>query len=355
MEDQNQIIVFDHKNFEGPSRTFTEEDCDHDGIINLGQKSFSKVISSIKVIGQPWILYNYDPRVPQSSLKDTFTIFEEGNYSEIELDNVISHMLFIDDDLSSPKIELFKFINFKGDSITAEGPINLLNSDITRSNSCKVERGAWILNSEYIAGLKPIIVRTGQHNSEYSRNKFYNTDAHHVRPLKAGRQIVSTELIWEKKEESVKTIVIDTFSGINRSDVEHRFNAIKSKEYRTEMTNCVKFERDTKIKAGAEFTIDFGAVESSVSASFSRRFAVTKGEKEMITNTSTHTVELPVTIQPHTELLVKVVKKEIDIVIPVKLIINHSKKYQAVETAYYKSSGGVAIDVEFVTKEISVE
>uniref|UniRef100_A0A671KHK9 Beta/gamma crystallin 'Greek key' domain-containing protein n=1 Tax=Sinocyclocheilus anshuiensis TaxID=1608454 RepID=A0A671KHK9_9TELE len=86
---------------------------------------FNNVISSLKVIGAPWV---------------------EGEYATLEDKGKFSSLKMITDDLGDPEIQLFEHVNYGGRSVTLHKETNLHDiafSDIASSH--KVKGGVWVL------------------------------------------------------------------------------------------------------------------------------------------------------------------------------------------------------------------
>uniref|UniRef100_A0AAY4CF51 Beta/gamma crystallin 'Greek key' domain-containing protein n=1 Tax=Denticeps clupeoides TaxID=299321 RepID=A0AAY4CF51_9TELE len=124
----NKIFVYEHPDFQGVSREFTEYCPD------LRDVSFNDCISSVKVIGQPWVLYEH-PHCQGAQF-----YFEEGECRSVEWHEVISSLEQVKEDLTNPQITLFN------DMIS----------------SCRVDRGAWVLYEHPNRGGRSILVRAGR-------------------------------------------------------------------------------------------------------------------------------------------------------------------------------------------------
>ncbi|XP_066544703.1 epidermal differentiation-specific protein-like [Amia ocellicauda] len=76
----NKIIVYQHKDFKGISKEFTSD------VANLIDINLNDCISSLKVIGQPWVLY------ADTNFSGHQWIFEEGDYATVEANDTFSSL-----------------------------------------------------------------------------------------------------------------------------------------------------------------------------------------------------------------------------------------------------------------------
>ncbi|AXN91112.1 putative beta/gamma crystallin domain-containing protein [Namao virus] len=347
---QNKITVFEHRDFKGISKVFTEHDCNSGGVISLRSKAFGGMISSLEVVGQPWVLYNCNPKTVIHPHKSTFVVFEEGRYTNIAINKIedqANYLLFIDDDLVNPEITLYADLYQQGSKIKTDSVVNLKFTSFYRSKSSYVTRGAWLLYSDNSESGDVILVRTGHLENKHDGNKHFGRDVCYARPLRAGNAEIRSEVIWADCKEVVNSTVIDTFVGVNKDAIEHSFNTVRTKEYQSQMTNTFMFGSNTRIKVGASFSVNLLGASGTSELSVTQSFDVQKGSNETTTNTSTYTIEFPLVISPYTKLTARVIRKEVDITVPVKLTIVHSKSHNSIEMATYKSKGGVSIHVEY--------
>ncbi|NWX86896.1 EDSP protein, partial [Nothoprocta ornata] len=131
-----KIIIYEHANFKGYSKVFTSD------IANLKSVDWNDCVSSVKVIGQPWVAYEHINYAGQ------LIVFEEGEYSFVghEMNDKISSLLLITENLYNPQITLYEHINYQGKSKVVTEPTDLGRGyDNDTVSSHKVQRGAWLL------------------------------------------------------------------------------------------------------------------------------------------------------------------------------------------------------------------
>uniref|UniRef100_A0A4W4E4E4 Beta/gamma crystallin 'Greek key' domain-containing protein n=1 Tax=Electrophorus electricus TaxID=8005 RepID=A0A4W4E4E4_ELEEL len=130
----NKIIVYEHCNFQGLSREFTSN------VSNLIDHSFNDCISSLKIIGNPWVVYRH------VNFKDILAVYEEGEYSAVQHNDTISSMELVTEDLTDPQITLYEHVNYGGQKIVVNCETSLCSGSFNDlASSHKVQRGAWIL------------------------------------------------------------------------------------------------------------------------------------------------------------------------------------------------------------------
>ncbi|NXD21591.1 EDSP protein, partial [Spelaeornis formosus] len=171
-----KIIIYEHANFQGVSREFTTD------IPNLKHEDFNDIISSVKVIGQPWVAYE------DENYQGQFLIFEEGDYKSIgeDMNDKISSLQMITEDLHDPQITLYQHINYQGKVRIITQPTNLSAGDDNDSvSSHKVQRGAWLLCENSDGSGIQYIAREHENLPNYNAINF-NDKLSFLRPLRPG-------------------------------------------------------------------------------------------------------------------------------------------------------------------------
>uniref|UniRef100_A0A8C2EE73 Beta/gamma crystallin 'Greek key' domain-containing protein n=1 Tax=Cyprinus carpio TaxID=7962 RepID=A0A8C2EE73_CYPCA len=130
----SKIVVFTEEGFNGRTAEFKNN------VHNLEEKGFNNAISSLKVIGTPWVAY-YDKNFTGKQ-----RVFEEGEYATLEDTGKFSSLKMIADDLDDPEIELFEHVDYQGRRVTLRRETNLHDIDFSDiASSHKVKGGVWVL------------------------------------------------------------------------------------------------------------------------------------------------------------------------------------------------------------------
>ncbi|NXO03610.1 EDSP protein, partial [Rhinopomastus cyanomelas] len=171
-----KIIVYEHANFQGLSKEFTYD------IPNLKDVDWNDCISSVKVIGQPWVAYqhhNYTGRLE---------VFEEGEHEFVGkyINDRITSLQVITENLHNPQITLYQHAQYQGRSRMIREATNLTrgNDDNTFS-SHKVQSGVWLLCQHGDGSGHRYIARQHEHLPDYKAIKF-NDMLSFLRPLRPG-------------------------------------------------------------------------------------------------------------------------------------------------------------------------
>ncbi|XP_062872111.1 epidermal differentiation-specific protein-like [Trichomycterus rosablanca] len=169
----SKIIVYEHFNFQGRSKEFTSDAPD------LIAEGFNDNISSIKVIGNPWLAYT------DCFFKGEQYIYEEGEYPAVEINDSISSLQLVRGDLTDPQITLYEYPRYGGRSVvlTTETNLSPFNFNDTAC-SHKVQRGLWILYEKENRGGVKMTAKAGENAEIY---EWWYKKVSYVRPLKAGK------------------------------------------------------------------------------------------------------------------------------------------------------------------------
>ncbi|XP_052427820.1 epidermal differentiation-specific protein-like [Carassius gibelio] len=167
----SKIIVFTEEGFGGRTAEFKNDVCD------LEEIGFNNVISSLKVIGAPWVAY-YD-----TNFGGKQRLFQEGEYATLDDKRRFSSLKMIKDNLENPEIRLFEHVNYQGRSVTLRGETNLHDINFSdTASSHRVKSGVWILYEHVNRKGSQLISFPGEQIPNYVPLSF-NDMASHVRPL----------------------------------------------------------------------------------------------------------------------------------------------------------------------------
>ncbi|NXX20789.1 EDSP protein, partial [Podargus strigoides] len=169
-----KIIIYEHANFQGCSREFTQDVC------NLS--CWNDCISSVKVIGQPWVAYEHH------NYSGQFLVFEEGEYCYVgdQMNDKISSLQLITENLYDPQITLYEHIFYQGNCRVVREATVMGRCDNDTISSHKVQRGAWLLCEHSDGSGLRYIARECEHLPNYNAINF-NDKLSFLRPLRPGR------------------------------------------------------------------------------------------------------------------------------------------------------------------------
>ncbi|XP_027021070.2 epidermal differentiation-specific protein-like [Tachysurus fulvidraco] len=333
----NKIIVYELCDFDGLSREFTSD------VPDLNKLNFDDCISSLKVIGNPWVAYT------GANYTGEPTVYEEGEYANVYYNDDISSLQMVTEALNNPQITLYEEENYKGRSLILDCETNLRYGDFNdKASSHKVQRGAWVLYQHKQRGGYIRVARAGHDVPKYD---WFDNRLSHIRPLKAGKTTIEAEMEWDKKEETLKTVIIDSITGVNYGSERQTFTTDLTRVYSGSVTESFNFSNSTQISFGAKFEFTMSSFKGERTLNVSNTFTVEKGSSNTRSTSETIRVSMPASIPPRTKLTVNVVRKEMTVVIPVKLTITNGF-HTKVEYGEYRCERGNSITTEFKEEKI---
>ncbi|XP_072553150.1 epidermal differentiation-specific protein-like [Salminus brasiliensis] len=333
----SKIIIYEHVDFQGMSREFTSSVC------NLIEENFNDCVSSLKVIGEPWVAHEH------VNFSGSQYVYEEGEYARVESNDAFSSLEKVTEDLTNPQITLYEHANYGGRSLVLTTETNLCYGSFNDlASSHKVQRGAWVLYQHINRAGAKLVARASRDMPTYG---WFNDQVSHLRPLKPGKPTIEAEIQWDKKEEHVNSVVIDSLCGLNHGDQEQSFSTELSKEYEGSITDSFSFSNSTQLSWGTSFAVNVEMMKVQQSFSLSNTFTVQKGSSNTRTERKSTQVSLPAKIPPHTKLMVNMVRKQLDVKVPVKLTITTGSQ-SMVEYGEYRCQAGNSITTEFKEEKI---
>ncbi|KYO44508.1 hypothetical protein Y1Q_0023111 [Alligator mississippiensis] len=173
----NKIILYEHANFQGYSKELTSD------ISNLGYVDWNDCVSSVKVFGQPWVAYEHH------NFTGRLEVFEEGEHAFVggSMNDKITSLQLITENLSNPQITLYEHVNYQGNSKVVKERTNLARGFFNdRVSSHRVQRGAWLLCEHSDGSGFRYIARDHENLPHYGALGF-NDALSFLRPLRPGR------------------------------------------------------------------------------------------------------------------------------------------------------------------------
>nr|BAA85464.1 gep [Cynops pyrrhogaster] len=336
----DSITVYEGRKLRGLHKTFTAD------VPDLTKECFNDCISSVKVVGQPWILYehpNYQGRC---------IALEEGEHSHLpfsflsSLTDKISSLKLITDDLINPQITVYENMHEGGKALVLTQESDMVFGGMNNKiSSHRVQSGAWVLYENREKRGRCIVARAGEYLANYCDIGF-NDQVSYVYPLRPGECTVTATILWDKKVESVRNLQIEQYSYTNSTDTEQQFTVTCTKEFEKYASHSFEFSNDTSLRAGVAFPLN-GIV--NIEGEVSNTFRVTKGETKSFTMKNKSELSTPVTVTPGTKAIVNFFCKEITISVPVELkIIRGGKTYTETGTYRCESSTAINTDVQYL-------
>ncbi|XP_048346567.1 epidermal differentiation-specific protein-like [Sphaerodactylus townsendi] len=327
----NKIIVYEHGYFKGLCREFTSD------VPDLHSMDFGDCISSIKVIGQPWLAFS------DQDYKGVVHAYEEGEYDHISQNDSISSLQLVSEDLEHPQITMFDKPDFKGTSKIITEETNLIYGYFNdKLSSHVVQKGVWVLYEHGNRRGWQYIAREGNKLSNYESVFHINKKCSHVYPLKGGQPTIISNILWDsRKIESERDVVIDEINGVNHTDSEQIFTTTTSKIYETTTNHSFKL-KSSALKIDGRFYLRIDPNTNLLVEQGSMDSTVTKDKVE---------VSIPAKIPPQSELNIRVIRKVITASVPVELTITKNGKSKT-ECAEYRSVSGSSICAKYIVKQI---
>lgn len=327
----NKIIVYEHANFEGLRKEFTSD------VPDLHSMDFGDCISSLKVIGQPWLAFS------DSAYKGLAHAYEEGEYNCIGQSDSISSLQLVSEDLEHPQITLFDKPDFEGASKIITEETNLLYGYFNdKASSHVVQKGVWLLYEHANRKGWQYVAREGDKLSNYESAFHFSKKCSHVYPLKGGRATITSNILWDsKKVESEREVVIDEIKGVNNTDFEQTFTTTTSKIYESATSHRFKL-KTSGLKVDESFYLSIDP---------STNLLVEKGSMDSTVTIDKIEVIMPANIPPHSELNIRVIRKVVTASVPVELTIMKNGKSKT-ECGEYRSVSGSNISARYIMKPV---
>ncbi|KYO35589.1 epidermal differentiation-specific protein-like [Alligator mississippiensis] len=329
----NRIVVYERPGFEGLQREFT---CD---VPDLHELDFGDCISSLRVVGQPWVAYT-GPKYEG----DAFP-FEEGEYAEVEPRGSFSSLRLVHHDLDEPQITLYEDAGFAGRSKVVTEETNLAYGYFDdRVSSHEVQRGVWLLYQDPGRGGQRYIAWPGERLADYRPGLRLQDRLSHLRPLRPGRPRITARLLWDQKRvEEEREVLLDEMVAVNETETEQALSSGSSREYSTVTAQSFHFSAATRLRAGLAFTL---ALEAAA------EFRVEKGRSESRTLRERAEVLLPAKVPPRTRLAVQVVRREAAVVVPVELTLLQNERVRT-ERGEYRCRSAASLCARYTMTPIA--
>ncbi|XP_061473735.1 epidermal differentiation-specific protein-like [Rhineura floridana] len=330
----NKIIVYEHEDFKGLSKEFTSD------VPDLRSVDFGDCISSLKVIGQPWLVFH------DANYKGLAFAYEEGEHQRINLNNNISSLQLVSEDLENPQITLYEHPNYEGASKVITEETNLCYGYFNdKASSHYVQKGAWLLYENANRGGWYYVAREGTKLPDYGSVLHFHDKCSHAYPLRGGQPIITAKILWDRKKvESEREVVVDEIHCINTTEMEQTFTTSSSKVYEAATSHSFKLKVPS-LPINEKFNLSIDP---------STNFTVEKGKMDSVVTVNKVEVTVPVKIPGNSELNIQVIMKLITASVPVQLIISKNGKSKT-ENGEYRSVSGRNISTKYTVKSTKKE
>ncbi|XP_066473463.1 epidermal differentiation-specific protein-like [Tiliqua scincoides] len=327
----NKIIVYEYEDFKGLSKEFTSD------VPDLRSVDFGDCISSLKVIGQPWLCFLHP------NYKGLAHAYEEGEHKQVDLHDQISSLQLVTEDLENPQITLYEHANYEGVSKVITEETNLVYSYFNdKASSHIVQKGTWLLYEHPNRKGWYYIAREGTKLPNYGPVFNFDNKCSHVYPLKGGQPTVTAKIMWDRRiVESERHVVVDEINGINTTDFEQTFTTTSSRVYESVTRHNFKFKLSTQ-RISESFNLNVDPRTNLV---------VEKGHIDSTITVDKSEVTMPAKIPPHSELNIQVIMKVVTASAPVEIIVSRNGKPKTVFGEYHSVSGH-NINTKYIVKPI---
>ncbi|MEE6485796.1 hypothetical protein FKM82_014409 [Ascaphus truei] len=308
---ENKVIIFEKPGFQGLSLELTDSKSD------MRVVDFQDAISSLRVIGQPWVAYE------DTLFGGNYRIYEEGSYSSIDIDNKISSMKLISANLENPAIKFFEKPDYSGMSVVVKEEAILKYGILTNGGfSWQVLSGAWRMTDGSEDSPNAKVSIAGEQVSLYSKIAL-KKPVIYLRPLNPGKPNYTVNIQWDKKKVlSERVSQLDELIAMNKSNFVQKFTHTTGRDYTSSIEVQMSFGNETTIEVGATLSLK---LVGELSTKLSHTISVQRGTTESTSSTVSTKVSIPVQVPAKTKLKINVMRKDVSYSIPVEIVIERNK------------------------------
>ncbi|XP_071181157.1 epidermal differentiation-specific protein-like [Mytilus edulis] len=296
-----KITLYEHANFKGRSKTFTEAHPD------MEDAGFFDCASSVIVEGGVWVLYQYrryrghicvviegDRTNLVAGKRDKDTRFQCFN-------DTVSSLKPLDFDCTEePKCTVYEH-DFSGRALQfTEDILDLRWYKMNdKASSIRVHSGAWVGFEGVNFDGKMTLYLPGDHNSRATDGIYRNDTLSSLRALqiKPCFPIIVDGIDYHMDRGSCEEEMVDIFSWTqkNNTDVKQKLSVSKEKTVKTEDSYEFRWEKGTKVSAEVSFetSIPFTSMNTSMKLGAESFYNIGSNERKKTGKTETWTVHYP--------------------------------------------------------------